>query len=69
MNREESLKEADRILEDLIKSGDSAIFDASRSPDGIVKNLELVAAAMRAREKLADIIIRDSESARKPQGS
>jgi hypothetical protein len=54
MTRGEALAEADRLLDGLIRSGDEAIYKAARLPDGSVDQEALVAAALRARERLAD---------------
>jgi hypothetical protein len=59
MTREEALKLAEDILEDVLRSGEGAVFDAARRSDGTIDQAKIVVAAVRAREKLADIIMKD----------
>lgn len=59
MTREDALKLADKIIEDLLSSGEEALFHAARKADGTVDQAKLVAAALRARERIADNIMND----------
>jgi hypothetical protein len=45
--------EAVKIIEDLLKSGDQALFDAARGPDGKVDQMKLVSGCWRATLKVA----------------
>ncbi len=63
MTREEALKEADATIESLLKSGDKTLFDAA-TINGILDSSLLVAAALRARDRLADKIIEDWKSSK-----
>ncbi len=65
MDRTEALRLADEYLERLIASGDAAIFEAARGPDGTVDTSKIAAGAMRARERLADEFIAESEAAQR----
>jgi hypothetical protein len=57
MTRDEALKQADDILEALLRSGNEKIFEACRGPDGRIDQTRLAKAAMRAREKIAAKIL------------
>ena len=63
MTRAEALKQADDTLTALIASGDEEIFKEVTRPDGTVDHVMLVAAALRARERLADSILLDFDQA------
>ena len=60
MTRQDALKAADEIIQRLVTSGDEAIFAAARDASGAVDHAKLVAACMRAREKLADKIMTEN---------
>lgn len=53
MTYAEALKQAQDEIEELLRSGDSKIFDAACGPDGVLDKTKLVSAAMRATQKLA----------------
>ena len=57
VTREEALREADETLERMLQSGDEKVFGEARRPDGTIDIPRLVAAAIRARERLADWIM------------
>lgn len=52
MTREQALAQADKVLLDLVRSGDAALFDAAGGDPQ-----QVALAAMRAREELADQIL------------
>jgi hypothetical protein len=58
MTREEALKEADAVLERLLASGDEQIFKAATDAGGKVNYVKLVHACIRARERIADKIMK-----------
>lgn len=59
MTRAEALKQADDALTALIASGDEAIFKEVTLPDGTVDQAKLITCALRARETLADSILKE----------
>jgi uncharacterized protein YqhQ len=61
MTRQEALRQADSVIEQLLANGDEAIFNACRGPDGRIDQMKVVAAAMSAREKLADQYMAEAE--------
>ena len=58
MTREEALKQADIVLEELLRSGDEKLFEEARGPNGQIDTIKLAMAAASAREKIADKIQR-----------
>ena len=60
MTREQALAEADKLLLSMIRSGDPAIMESARGPDGRVDQTKIARAAMSARERLADQILAES---------
>lgn len=58
MTRAEALRQADEVLEQLLRSGDEKLFEAARRPDGQVDTIKLAMAAASVREKIADKIQR-----------
>lgn len=58
MTRAEVLKQADEVIEALLRSGDEKLFNTARDASGNVDKAKLVQAAMRTRERLADKIQR-----------
>jgi hypothetical protein len=61
VSREEALKLADAELERLLRSGDQQVFEAARGSDGRIDQARIVAAAIRARERLADKIMAEAK--------
>jgi hypothetical protein len=61
MNREDALREADIILQKLLASGDEGIFAAATDASGKIDHVKLVSAALRARERIADKILQESQ--------
>ena len=57
MTREEALMESDRLLRDILTSGDAKIFDLALSPDGTVDAMRIATAAAKAGPLLADLLI------------
>lgn len=57
MTRDEALAEADVIIETLLASGDKDLFDMARDEAGNVDQAKLVAAAMRSRSRIADMLM------------
>jgi hypothetical protein len=58
MTRKEALEEADSLLLTLLASGDEELFSAALDPDGRVDQMRVAQACLRARERLADKIMR-----------
>ena len=51
MTYAEALKQAQDEMEEILRSGNAAVFEAARGPDGVVDQHKLVLAAMRATKR------------------
>lgn len=60
MTRTDALREADVLLQALLKSGDEELFIAAQRPDGTIDTARLLPAMMRARERLADHLMQEA---------
>ena len=54
MTYDQALKLAEKLIADKIKSGNEAIFEAARGPDGRIDQMKLAVACAIATYKLAD---------------
>lgn len=63
MTREQALREADVLLQALLKSGDEELFTAAQKHDGTIDTARLLSAMMRARQRLADHLMREASLA------
>lgn len=67
MTRKEALSQADDLLTALVAAGDPAIFEAA-TVNGRVDQGMLVAAMLRARERMADQILAEDAASRGEAG-
>lgn len=59
MTKERALAKAEAEVEKLLRSGDPAIFNVVKRPDGTIDRGKLIAAAIRATLRLAEEYERD----------
>jgi hypothetical protein len=63
MTRDQAMKMAEEQIMAVIRSGNAEVYEAARGADGRIDKIKLTLAAVRATEKLADILMSENVGA------